>query len=159
MNELLAIYAFIRAQLLGGDAPDANQQALRALVDARVFAGVAPTKDAATGKTPAYPFVVLATVAANNVIVQDGTTAWVNALIDVKIVGSGSLSDLAPVDALVFTLLQKQSGVVDDAVNVMACHQEAVLIAPPVVDGDAIFNQIVQSYRVRAHRLPQALAS
>lgn len=150
--ELLACYAFITNRLLGGDSPNSDQQALRALIGTRVFAGAAPSKDSATNKAPVYPMVILSTVTSSNIIVQDGTTAWLNTSIDVKIIGTGSLTDLAAIEALVYTLLQKQSG---DAAgcHIMGCHQEAVLIPPPIVDGDIAYNLMIHTYRLRAHRM------
>ena len=150
MNEALGATLFIRERLLGPSDPagrTADQNALRALIGERVYAGVPPAQDGATQKKPVYPLIVTTIRVATDKLVVDGASAFVSIVVDTKVIGTGSYADMSPIDTLVHRLLQKAHGPVGD-LDVMGCHREQTLLLTQV-DDDTTYRSLVQSFRVR----------
>ena len=152
MNEILGAIMFVRKQLLGSGTPTADQAALRALVDERVYAGTPPSQNPSTKRPPVYPMVLITVRAATDKIVVGGASAFVSLVVDVKTVGTGSYTDLAPIDSLVFRLLQQTGGTVAGDLEVMGCYREQVLMLTQV-DDDTTYRSLVQSFRIRISRI------
>ena len=154
MNEILGAVAFIREKLLGpsdAQSRNADQNSLRALVGERVYAGSAPAQNPATNLRPVFPIVILSVRSATDKTVVAGASAFVSLVVDVKAVGTGSYSDLSPIDDLIFKILQQSGGVYQN-LEIMGCYREQSIFMDQV-DNNTTYRNMVQSFRVRVSRI------
>ena len=161
MIEVLGMFQFI-GERLGkyetGPLTD-DQAALRAIIERRVYAFVAPKKDPDTKQPPDYPLVTLSNITSNNIKTLEGETVYVNALVDVKTSTDKGLGSLGAPCEYIHRLLKQTHGDVwgeMGGVHIMECNEEDTVILPAVVDGNTIYHSIVQPFRIRAHRIDQS---
>jgi hypothetical protein len=145
MTEILAIYSFLTARLKS--SPE-----LAAIVSDRVYAGIAPAKDARTQKPPAYPIISFSVRTSRDITVVDGESAYLDCTVDVKLVHMGGLGAMQEADRLIFSLLHRPPNhVTVGDVDIMGCHREGHTLAERA-DGDVIYRYSIQTYRIRAAR-------
>lgn len=145
MTEILGIYSFLRSRL-------SSSSDLTNIIGTRIYAGIAPSKDPATSKPPIYPLVSYSVRSSRDRTVVDGESAYLDCLVDVKLVHTLGLGAMEAADGLIFSLLHRSNGRVG-SIQVMGCHREGHIITEKV-DGDTIYRYSIQSYRIRASRLP-----
>ena len=143
MTEILGIYAFLLEKL--GTAP------INAIVGERVFVDVAPPIDDATGVAPVYPMIVFGVRTTRDQTIVDGESAYLTAVIDVKIITDNSLASIADLDSLVFAALHRSGGAVIENIDIMGCHREGAILTQRT-DGDKNYRYSIQTYKVRAAR-------
>lgn len=138
MTEIFAVYKFVSSRLKGSTP-------LAALVGTRIYAGIAPSG------TLTYPLISFSVRSNRDRSVVDGESAYIDCLLDVKLVTNQGLGSLAAADALVFSLLHRTGAADVDNVHIMGCYRTNSMITEQP-DGTEVFRYSIHTYRVRAYR-------
>lgn len=150
MTEILGIYAFLTQRLK-------SSSELAVIVNDRIFAGIAPAKDPTTKKPPVYPLISFSVRTARDVTVVDGESAYLDCVVDVKLVSNSGLGSMVEADRLIFSLLHRAGNhTIQGDIDVLGCHREGAILSEKA-DGDVTYRYSIQTYRIRASRIAAAL--
>ncbi len=137
MNELLGIQRFVYWRLT-------SDAALAVRVGDRIYERVAP-------QGAVYPLVLFNVQAATDLMGAGAARLWVNALVQVKAVGPGAASVLAPIADRLDTLLHAAEPVVvslgEKSWQIHGAHRESAIEYAEVVAGQ-VYRHLGGLYRV-----------
>lgn len=164
VDDIIGAHRFIRNRLLGiGGVMSADQSTLVDIIGDRVYYLAAPTEEEQRAcrrpdlrqednEDGFWPLIITSDRAATDRVVVGGASAYVEIVMDVKLVGKGPIGSLSILKKKIFRILQCSKGPVED-LYVMGCYRESSRIAKEVIH-KVTYPTLIQSFRLRIQQAP-----